>query len=230
MKDLKSRTVRGGIAKGGAQAANFLLRMGCLVVFARLLDPTDFGLVGMVTAITGFLTLFREFGLSLATVQRSEISNEQTSTLFWINIAVGVILCLISIAGAPLIAAFYREPRLVFIMQILGLGFIFNAAGVQHSALLQRQMRFTTLALIDVVSLATSSAISVLLALRGAGYWALVAWSTTLPLATTVQLWLHSRWIPGRPSRGVGAGSLLRFGSIVTLNTLVIHIAYNLDK
>ncbi len=57
MKDLKSRTLRGGVAKGGAQAANLLLKTGCLIVFARLLEPADFGLVGMVTAITGFLTL-----------------------------------------------------------------------------------------------------------------------------------------------------------------------------
>ena len=230
MKDLKSRTLRGGVAKGGAQAANFLLRTGCLIVFARLLDPSDFGLVGMVTAITGFLTLFREFGLSLAAVQRAEITDQQMSTLFWINIVVGFALCLVSFAIAPAVAAFYREPRLGLIMGILGLGFVFNAAGVQHSALLQRQLRFTSLAVVDVVSLLSSSLISVLLAFNGFGYWSLVVWSITLPLATTLQLWLHSRWIPGKPSWHAGAGSLLRFGGLVTLNTLVIHIAYNLDK
>jgi O-antigen/teichoic acid export membrane protein len=230
MKDLKSRTLRGGLARGAAQAANFLLKMGCLVAFARLLDPTDFGLVGMVTAITGLLSLFREFGLSLATVQRSEITVQQTSTLFWINIAVGIILCLISVAIAPFVASFYRDPRLALIMAVLGLSFIFNAAGVQHSALLQRQMRFSALAVIDVIALLLSSAISLAMAIRGFGYWSLVAWSTMLPLATTIQLWLVARWIPGKPSLNVGAGSMLRFGSIVTLNTLVVHVAYNIDK
>jgi len=230
MKDLKSRTLRGGVAKGFAQAANFLLKTGCLIVFARLLEPTDFGLVGMVTAITGLLSLFREFGLSLATVQRADITNEQTSTLFWINIAVGVVLCLISIAIAPIVASFYREPRLDLIMVVLGVSFLFNAAGVQHSALMQRQLRFTTLAIIDVIALLASSAASLVLALRGFGYWALVVWSTMLPLATTIQLWICSRWVPGRPGLNVGAGSLLRFGSIVTLNTLVVAVAYSVDK
>jgi PST family polysaccharide transporter len=230
MKDLKQRTLRAGIAKTGGQAANFLLRMVCLIVLARLLEPGDFGLVGMVTAITGFLSLFREFGLSLAAVQRSEITEEQTSTLFWINIAVGLMLCLCSVAIAPLVASFYHEPRLGSITIVLGLGFIFNAAGVQHSALLQRQMRFSELALVDVVSLFVSSVLSLVLAAIGFGYWSLVAWSVAQPFTTTVQLWLHTRWVPGKPSKSVGTGSLLRFGSIVTINSLVVHIAYNLDK
>jgi PST family polysaccharide transporter len=230
MKDLKSRTLRGGVAKGGAQAANLLLRLGCLVVLARLLEPTDFGLVGMVTAITGVLALFREFGLSLATIQRLEVTEAQTSTLFWVNVAVGVALFLLSVAVAPFVASFYREPRLTVVMMVLGLAFVFNAGGVQHSALLQRQMRFTALAVIEVFSLLISSAISLLLAVVGFGYWALVAWSVTLPLASTIQLWIYSRWVPGRPTRNAGAGSLLRFGGLVTLNTLVVYVAYNLDK
>ncbi len=143
---------------------------------------------------------------------------------------VGVVLLLVSVAVAPIVASFYGEPRLRVIMDVLGLSFVFNAAGVQHSALLQRQLRFTTLAVIDVIALAASSAISMVLALRGFGYWALVAWSTTLPLVTTIQLWFHARWIPGKAALSVGTRSLLRFGSIVTLNTLVVHIAYNLDK
>jgi len=230
MKDLKSQALRGGVARGGAQAANFLLRLGCLVVFAHLLEPTDFGLVGMVTAVTGLLDLFREFGLSVATVQRSEINDRQTSTLFWVNILVGICLFLIAVGIAPLVASFFREPRLGLIMAVLGLGFLFNAAGVQHSALLQRRMRFTALAIIDVVALLVSSALSVALAVGGFGYWSLVAWSIALPFTTTIQLWFCSRWIPGKPSMSVGAGSMVRFGSIVTLNMLVVHVAYNLDK
>ena len=86
MKDLKEKTIRGGFARMCAQAANFLLRLGSLMVLARLLGPKDFGLVGMVTAFTGVLTLFRDFGLSSAAIQRATVTEEQSSTLFWINI------------------------------------------------------------------------------------------------------------------------------------------------
>src|SRR5437899_12836755 len=70
MKDLKHKVIRGGVAKALAQGTSLVLRMGSLMVLARLLAPTEFGLVGMVTAFTGVLNLFRDFGLSTATVQR----------------------------------------------------------------------------------------------------------------------------------------------------------------
>src|ERR1700748_2018153 len=98
MKDLKEKTIRGGLARLCAQGANFFLRLGSLMILARLLGPKDFGLVGMVTAFTGVLTLFRDFGLSAAAVQRTSVTEEQVSTLFWINMLVGVVLALLSVA------------------------------------------------------------------------------------------------------------------------------------
>ncbi len=230
MRDLKERAIRGGLAKLCAQAANFLLRIASLMVLARVLQPTDFGLVGMVTAVTGILSYFREFGLSTASVQRATISNDQMSTLFWINVFVGAMLGLVSLAVAPLVVAFYHEPRLFMVTVVLALGFLFSAASVQHSALLQRRLRFTALAIIEILSLLASSVVSVVMALRGHGYWALVAWSVTVPFVSTLFTWLFAGWIPGRPRRGTGMGSMIRFGGIVTLNSLVVYVAYNLDK
>src|ERR1700746_3548687 len=112
MKDLKERAIRGSLAKVCAQGANYILRIGSLMVLARLLNPKDFGLVGMVTAVTGVLNLFKDFGLSTAAVQRTTITDEQISTLFWINMLVGAILGLLSLAIAPILVVFYHEPRL----------------------------------------------------------------------------------------------------------------------
>ena len=131
------------------------------MVMARLLNPKDFGLVGMVTAFTGVLNLFRDFGLSAATVQRVDINDRQMSTLFWINILFGVMLGLLATAMAPVAVVFYHEPRLFWVTTALGTAFIFNAAGVQHSALLQRQMRFTALSTIDVISWVFSTTIGI---------------------------------------------------------------------
>src|SRR6185503_15964496 len=140
MRDLRARAIRGGFAKLCAQAASMVLRVGSLMVLARMLDPKDFGLVGMVTAFTGVLNLLKDFGLSTATIQRAEVTDEQISTLFWINMFVGATLCVLLLAAAPFVAVFYREPRLSAVTLVLATGFIFNAAGVQHSVLLQRQM------------------------------------------------------------------------------------------
>jgi PST family polysaccharide transporter len=230
MKDLKARAIRGGFAKVCAQGANFVLRIGSLMVLARLLDPKDFGLVGMVTAFTGVLNLFRDFGLSSATVQRVEVSEEQISTLFWINSLVGVILWLLLASVSPLVASFYREPRLLWVTVVLATGFFFNAVGVQHSAMLQRQMRFTALATIDIISLVVSIAVGIGMALYGLKYWSLVGMTIVAPLVTTISLWISTGWIPGAPKRGVGVHSMMRFGGTITLNGLVVYVAYNLEK
>lgn len=230
IEDLKQRTIRGGLAKLCAQAANFLLRLVSLMVLARLLGPRDFGLVGMVTAFTGVLELFRDFGLSSATVQRTSITNDQVSTLFWINIFFGVLLGLTVVVMAPAIAAFYHEPRLFAVATVLATGFLFNAAGVQHSALLQRQMRFTALATIQTVGLTIGTLVAVFGAMAGYGYWALVAMAVTSPLITTVGVWLAAEWVPRMPHRGAGVRSMLHFGGTITLNGFLAYLAFNFEK
>jgi len=230
MKDLKEKAIRGGLAKIGSQGANLALRVGSLMILARLLDPKDFGLVGMVTAFTGILNLFRDFGLSTAAVQRQNVTDKQISTLFWINVVVGLSLTLALAGTGPLIARFYHEPRLLWVCAALSSSFLFNAAGIQHSALLQRQMRFTVLAAIDLVSLLASIATGIGMALAGFGYWSLVGMTAIVPIVTTLCLWGATRWIPGAPRRNVGIRSLMRFGGTITLNGVVVYAAYNLEK
>lgn len=230
MDKLKERTLRAGVAKVCAQGANFFLRLGSLMVLARLLDPKDFGLVGMVTAVTGVFGLFRDAGLSMATVQRATVSHEEVSNLFWVNMAVGTILACLSLALAPILVSFYQEPRLFFVTAALGVGFLFNAAGVQHSALLQREMRFVTLSVIETIALLVSIVVGIGMALGGFGYWTLVGMALIVPAVSTIGLWSLGTWVPGMPSREVRIGSMVRFGGIATLNGLVVYVAYNLEK
>jgi len=230
MKDLKEKTIRGGYARGAALASTFALRVVSLMLLARLLDPKEFGLLGMVTAFTGILSLFRDFGLSAASIQRITVTDEQTSTLFWINILVGVLLTAFAMLAAPLLAAFYHEPRLVGVTLVVSTGFLFNALGIQHSALLQRQMRFTALAAIDVISLVVSTSIAFAMAKWGFGYWALVAMTVCLPLTSSVCLWIVGSWVPGRFHRRIGILSMMRFGGTITLNGLIMYLASNFEK
>ena len=230
MKDLKERTIRGGSARGAALAVNFLLRVGSLMLLARLLNPLDFGLLGMVTAFTGVLSLFRDFGLSAAAIQRPTVTDEQSSTLFWINILAGAILTIIAGLLAPVVATFYHEPRLFWVTIVVAIGFLFNGAGVQHSALLQRQMRFTILAWIDVASLIASTVVAFGVAKAGYGYWALVAMTVSIPFTCSIGFWLASGWVPGAPHRGIGIRSMMRFGGTLTLSGLVFYVATNFEK
>jgi len=230
MKDLKQKAILGGFAKICSQGTGFLVRMGSLMIMARLLDPKDFGLVGMVGAVIGVFSVFRDFGLSAAVVQRATVTKEQASTLFWINLLVGAILGALSLAMAPFVVFFYHEPRLLGVTAALASGFLFNAAGVQHTAILERQMRFTTLSVIDILSLLASAAVGISMATHGFGYWALVAMTIITPLVYTMCVWLTTAWVPGRPHRQVGVRSMMRFGGALTLNGLVMYIASNFEK
>jgi PST family polysaccharide transporter len=230
MKDLGKKAVEGALARICAQLANLALRLGSLAVLARLLDPKDFGLVGMVTALTGVLNLFKDFGLSAASVQRANVTDEEKSTLFWINILVGCVLAVTTLGISPEVARFYREPRLYWVANIIAFSFLFNAAGIQHFALLQRQLRFTTLSIIDTSSWIVSTALAIAAARSGYGYWALVAMTVCQPLVSTTLSWLVSGWVPGSPWKGTGVGSLMRFGGALTVNGLIVYIASNFEK
>ena len=230
MSELTETVLRGGLARVGAQALNFAVRIGSIMVLARLLSPKDFGLVGMVTAITGMLSLVRDFGLSSATVQRPHVTDEQLSSLFWVNLLFGGILGLGVISLAPLVTRFYDDPRLFWVTVALAPAMIFNAAGVQHSAILQRQMRFTTLSVIDVGSLFVSTSIGIGMAEAGLRYWSLVVATVCLPIVSTACLWIAVRWIPSRPGMAVGIRSMIQFGGTISLLRIIAYITSNLDK
>jgi PST family polysaccharide transporter len=230
MEYLKVKALRGSVAKLCGQGANFVLRLGFMMILARLLSPQDFGLVAMATAVTGVYELFTSAGLSSATIQRVMITDEQISTLFWINIMVGIALSLLCILTAPILAEFFHEPRVFWITVVMSVGFLINAAGVQHTALLSRQMRYVALSIIEATSLLISIAVGIAMALTGFGYWALVGSTLASTTFVTLGVWVASGWIPGAPRRDDHILSMLRFGGIVTANGLVVYCAYNLEK
>jgi PST family polysaccharide transporter len=195
-----------------------------------MLEPQEFGLVNMVTAITGILSILKDVGLSLATVQRPTVTEEQLSTLFWLNVLVGAILTLVSVALAPGLAAFYREPRLVGVTAALAPGFFINGLGVQHGAILARQMRFAACAAIDIAAICVSTAVGIGMARMGYGYWSLVGMSLAMPAANSIGSWLAARWVPGSPRRSAGIGSMVQMGGTVTLNSVIVYVAYNVEK
>jgi len=230
MKDLRERAVRGTFARVSAQGANMVFRLVSLAILARLLDPNDFGLVGMVAALTGILSLFRDFGLSAASIQRAHITDEQSSTLFWINVLTGVLLTVLTAICAPLVIRFYHEPRLYWVTVAMGTTFLINSIGIQHSAHLQREMRFTTVSIVDTGATLISTVIGIATAKFGWGYWALVAMAIANPFIGTLGFWFVTGWIPGIPRRGVGLRSMMRFGGTLTINGVILYVASNAEK
>jgi PST family polysaccharide transporter len=200
------------------------------MVLARLLSPQDFGLQGMVFAVMGFLALFQGAGLGMATVQRLEVTHGQNSTLFWINVAIGIILAALCVALAPFMVTFYNEPRLYWVAVVSGATFLLNGLAAQHGSLLQRGMRFMTQAKIALLSLTVSSGAGIVMALLGCHYWSLVWMAITGSIVSTVGVWLAVPWIPGAPRRRSGVLSMLHFGGVATCNSFFVYLAWNTEK
>ena len=228
--ELKRKSVRGGVVAVCAQGAKLLLQMATMMLLARLLSAEDFGLQGMVAASTGFLWYLKDAGLGTATIQRLEVTEEQISTLFWINVAVGVALAAFAAALAPVLVAFYGEPRLYWMTVVSGVAFVFSGLAAQHQALIMREMRFVTLVKIEVLSLTISSTAGVVMALLGWHYWALVGMAVVGSIVSAAGVWLAVPWVPGLPRRKCGVRSMLHFGWMDTCNGLVVFLAWNTDN
>jgi len=228
--DLGRRSRRGGVVLMAAQGVRVLGQMATLVVLARLLSPSAFGLLAMVAAIGAILDLVKEFGLSAATIQRQDITHAQVSTLFWINAGVGGLLGGGLFAAAPLLARFYGQPELTDVARWLSLAFVASGLTVQHWALLRRQMRFAAIAGIETMADLLAFAAAIGLALHGAGYWALVVQRLVSPLLLMAASWIICRWRPARPARADGVRGLLGFGASVTGSGLATAFSRSIDQ
>ena len=230
LHNLKSRTISSGIITTAAQSVKFGLTLASAIILSRLLTPSDFGLVAMVTSVTGFLGMFRDAGLSTATVQREGITHAQVSNLFWINFGLSSLITLFVAMMAPGIAWFYHEPRLIAVTLALSTTFLLSGSIAQHQAILTRQMRFKAIAVIDIVSSTAAFGVGVGMAIIGYSYWSLVAATLSLTTVTSVLTWLISGWRPQLPSRRCGTLSLVKFGAGLTLSTFMGYFARGFDS
>lgn len=228
--DLKRRSVRGGTATLAGQGGRVLLRTVSVAILARLLTPDAYGLIAMVTAVTGFVEVFKDLGLSIATVQNRAINHTQVSTLFWINTGLGLCIALLIAILAPAIAWFYGEPSLTWIALGLASTFIFSGLAVQHQALLRRQMRFAALAWIEIISSGAGVVAAIIAAWHGMGYWALVLMELATAGAYMIGVWLACGWRPGLPERRSDVRAMLGFGANVTGFNIVNYFARNADN
>ncbi len=214
-KELRRLTVRGGAATISAAALSLAVQVVSTVILARLLTPTDFGVVAMVTTFVMFLMGVGANGCNEAIIQRDKMDRFLASNLFWINLAIGLILMIAFAAAGSLLARFYRNPLVAHVTVAMSPGILISALSVVPVALLKRAMRFTTVSANEVVSRTVNTVVTILLALRGWGYWALVAGILAQALSVAMGAWWLCRWTPSLPRRGVGTRETLRFAAHV---------------
>lgn len=222
--------MRGGMVTMLAQLAKMIMQVTATIILARLLLPEAFGLVAMVAVLLTFLEMFKDLGLSAATVQRPSISHAEVSALFWINVALGVVAAGLMVPLAPILAWFYDEPALLNITLAFGIGFLISGFSTQHLALLRRQMRFSLLAGIQMGAEILAMAAAVIAAVAGAGYWALVIQRLVWAICLSAGGWLFCGWRPGRPAPLRQVRDMLGFGGNVTGSNLANLLVRTLDQ
>ena len=199
-------------------------------ILARLLTPSDFGLIAMVAVFSAFVAVFSNFGLTSAIIQKKEVSDETLSSTFWVNVGLGALLTIALAASAPLVAAFYSEPRLTPLVVFISTTFFITSFGSVQTALLTRSMNFKALAVINICALGISGAISVFLAFSGYGVWSLASLTVLSVFLTVVFTWIYSRWVPHFSFRLQRVKGLLRFGANVTGFSFFNYFARNADN
>jgi O-antigen/teichoic acid export membrane protein len=207
-----------------------LISLAATAVLARVLAPADYGLFGMVVAVTALIQSFTDLGLSWATVQRKEITRAQVDSLFLINVVSGLFLWAACAFSGKFLVMFYHRSELAGIASLLGASFFFSGCAAQPLALLRRQMRFKEITLYDQWSTLAGAITGVTAALSGFGYWALVIQIVMQQFVFALLLLLLGDYRPKFPRNSQGVAGLLSFGGYMAGYNAINYFSRNLDN
>ena len=228
--DLASTAVRGGAVTLLAQGGRILVGFTSTVVLARLLSPSDFGLVAMAVAVVGVADLLRDFGLSTAAIQAKHLSQTQKSNLFWINALVGGICAAGVFLLAVPIAAFFEQDALIGVVRALAAAFLINGLSTQFKVQITRQLRFGRLACIEFTGPLMGLACGIAVSLLTTSYWVIVVQQISAATTGLVLSVFSARWWPGRPRRCGQMRDLLTFSLDMLGTQLIAYVAKNVDS
>ena len=179
-----------------SQAARILLQLVSLFILSRLLQPSEYGLLAMATVAVNFAYLLRDMGTAAAVVQKQNLTDQTTNTVFWLNVGMGWLLAVVLMALSPFLAVYFRIERLTPVLCLLAVVFPITSASAVHQSLLERSSGFKTLARVEMVSAVVGLVVAVVLAYRGFGVYSLVWQTLASAICSSAQLWLASPWRP----------------------------------
>lgn len=200
------------------------------VCLARLLTPKDFGLIAMIVVVTNFINIFKDFGLTYAIIQKKDLTQEQLSTSFWLNVFVGLVLALILFTVSSAVASFYNEPNLKSITMFLSSTFFISSLGIIHSSLLSKEMKFNFLSMIEITATAIAGITAIIMAFFGFGIWALVGQQIVSCAIFSILIWIAVPWKPKYIFKWGSLRRFFNFGLNLTGFNFVNYFSRNLDN
>ena len=224
-----SSRVRTGIAWTGTfRLAMQVLNTGSQVVLARLLLPTDYGLVALTGVVVSFAGMLTQLGLAAAVVQSRRVTERLLATAFWLNVLSGIAVTGVVVAIAPLVADFYGDQRVTDLLRLSSLTFTLSCAAV-HSALLQRSLQFKKLGSLEMLGAVIGLGATIVLAWQGFGAYSLVLGPLLQTTLMTGVFWWRVRWLPRTFMHRRELGELWRFGAGLTGSNILNFVARNAD-
>ena len=201
-----------------------------MLVLARLLTPSDFGLIAMVTTFSLMLSSFGLAGFTEAVIQAEEMSHARASTLFWVNLTGGLFVAGTFAAAGRLLAKLYGQAQITAVCVGFAIAILLSVAPVLHLSLLKRATRFDCTAIIDIAGRIAYVGIAVASAWHGWGYWSLVFAAIAQGLMVCIGSALFCTWLPGLPRRGVQAGASVRYAFHVYGRYSLNYLTGNTDN
>lgn len=209
---LRQDVQRASVLNVAGRSIELVIQFAGLAILARLLTPADFGVFAMAAPFVWLIMNFGDLGLASAILQQRDLNEGQASAVFRVNLWAGLAFAGLFLAGSPLIGLFYHDPRAAHVAAALSLMFVFSGVTAVQRALLRRAFRFDALLSAQITSSVVSSTVAVILALNGAGYWALAARALADPMTYAIVIWSLARWVPGRAEWDQTTKFLLRYG------------------
>ena len=170
---LKNKTINGIRWTTLSTVITLILQLTQLVILSRVLDPIEFGLIAIIMIVVGFSLVFVDMGISNAIIHKKNITREQLSTLYWINLLSGLVIFIIIFFSSTLVANFYNEQGLTKLIKIVGLTFFIQPFGNQFMVLWQKELKFKELSIINIISKIISFIVTIWLVLDGFGVYSI---------------------------------------------------------
>jgi PST family polysaccharide transporter len=179
-----------------SQAGRVIAQLLGVVILARLLSPSDFGVIAMAWLVTGFANIFHDCGTKAAVILRRELPSALLDSVFWLNVGIGVAIAILMALLAPVIAEAMGEAQLAKVLWLLALAFPIGSLGLVQQALLERASRFRSVALVECGAAWAGLTAGILAALAGWGVYSLVSQAIVGWIVLTGGLWAASMWRP----------------------------------
>lgn len=225
MGELKDKAISGvkwnAIGRFSTQGVNFIIGL----ILARLLSPSDYGVVGMVGIFFAIAQTFIDSGFGSALIRKNDCTDEDYSTAFYFNVIVGLVCCILLSVVSPFIANFFDTPILKDLIKVMSLNMFIGSFAIVHSTKLTHSVDFKSQSIVNLLTAVLSGTMGIFMAYKGFGVWSLVFQQLIATILRVLFLYIATKWVPKREFSKDSFKYLFNFGSKI-LTASLLHTIY----